>query len=291
MGMINLMDFLGDAAPSIKTIDVGAMFIGEQGVTYRTFLKRGKGSVIGFEPVQAECDKLNAMKREGHTFLPHFLGDGSEATFHLNSAAMTSSLFETNHDLVDLFNNLGELMRTTQRSSVKTTRLDDLPECRDADYLKIDVQGAELAVMRGGVDVLKHAVVIEAEAEFVPLYKDQPLFGDVDAFLRSQGFLLHSMRGLAGRAYKPLVPYNDVNRMMNQALWTDGVWVKDFTKLRTLTAEQLLKLAVIVNDLYGSLDLAAFALQYHDEKTGGGLWEGVMKQILGGRVPPRGPMP
>jgi FkbM family methyltransferase len=255
------------------------------------FLKQGKGSVIGFEPVQAECDKLNAMKRERHTFLPYFIGDGSDGTFHLNSAAMTSSLFETNHELVDLFNNLGELMQTKQRSSEKTTRLDDLPECRDADYLKIDVQGAELAVLRGGAEVLKHAVVVEAEAEFVPLYKGQPLFGDVDAFLRSQGFLLHSLRGVQGRTYKPLVLQNDVNRMLNQALWTDGVWVKDFTKLRSLTTEQILKLAVIVNDVYGSLDLAAFALQYHDERTGGGLWEGVMKQVLGGRVPPRGPMP
>lgn len=289
--MINLMDLLGEAAPSIKTIDVGAMYLGEHGAAYRAFLKRGKGSVIGFEPVQAECDKLNAMKRERHTFLPYFIGDGSDATFHLNNAAMTSSLFETNHELVGLFNYLGELMQTTQRSSVKTTRLDDLAECRDADYLKIDVQGAELAVMQGGVEVLKHAVVVEAEAEFVPLYKGQPLFGDVDAFMRSQGFLLHSLRGLSGRTYKPLVVHNDVNRMLNQALWTDGVWVKDFTKLRELTPEQTLKLAVIVNDVYNSLDLAAFALQYHDEKTGGRLWEGVMKQVLGGRVPPRGPMP
>lgn len=285
------MDFLGDAAPSIKTIDVGAMFVGEQEAAFAAFMKRGKGSVIGFEPVQAECDKLNAMKRPGHTYLPHFLGDGSEATFRLNSAAMTSSLFATNHRLVDVFNNLGELMRTTQTSSVKTTRMDDLPECGDADYLKIDVQGAELAVLQGGIEVLKHVVVIEAEAEFVPLYEGQPLFGDVDAFLRSRGFLFHSMRGLAGRTFKPLVLNGDVNRMMNQALWTDGVWVRDFTKLRELTAEQILKLAVIVNDLYGSIDLAAFALMYYDEKTGSGVWEQLMKKILGGRLPPGGPMP
>lgn len=289
--MINLMDFLGSIAPDIKTVDVGAMYVDEQSGIVNKFLKHNKGSIIGFEPVQEECDKLNARKLPGHSYLPYFIGDGNDATFHLCANPMTSSLFEPNRSLLDLFNNLGELTQVVSTSPVKTKRLDDIPECADADFLKIDVQGAELAVMQGGVNVLKHAVVVEAEAEFVPMYHGQPLFGDLDVFMRSQGFLLHSIPGLAGRVFKPLLFNNDMNAKLNQTLWTDAVWVKDFTKFRSLTPEQILKLAVIINDQYNSLDLAAFALQYYDEKSGTQLWERLMKQLFGGVVPPRGPMP
>lgn len=289
--MINLMDFLGNDAPDIKTVDVGPMDVDEQSGIVRKFIKRDRGSVMGFEPVQEKCDRLNAKKTPGHTYLPYFIGNGEVATFHLCNAAMTSSLFEPNRALLDLFNNLGELTQVVSTSQVKTKRLDDIPECADTDFLKIDVQGAELAVMKGGVNVLKHAVVVEAEAEFVPLYKEQPLFGDLDVFMRSQGFLLHSIPGVAGRVFKPLLLNNDVNAKLNQTLWTNAVWVKDFTRLRDLSAEQILKLAVIINDQYGSLDLAAFALQYYDEKIGTTLWEKIMRQLFGGVVPPRGPMP
>jgi hypothetical protein len=40
--------------------------------------------------------------------------------------------------------------------------------------------------------VLADALVVETEAEFVPLYRGQPLFGDLQVFLRDQGFLLYN---------------------------------------------------------------------------------------------------
>ena len=49
---------------------------------------------------------------------------------------------------------------------------------------------------------------------------------------------------------------------IRQFLWGDAVYVKDFTRLGDLTPEQLLKLAAIVHDVYGSPDLAALALQH-----------------------------
>lgn len=288
--MLKLMDMLGQAAPDIKTIDVGAMYLDDSGMAFKKLMRPGKGSVIGFEPVQAECDKLNAMNLKGHTYLPYFIGDGSEGTFHLCNYPMTSSLYEPNRRLLDIFNNLGELTMTVETSKAQTKRLDDIPECANADYIKIDVQGAELGVLRGAVNVLKHAVVVEAEAEFVPMYKDQPLFGDVDAFMRAHGFLLHGLSGPAGRAFRPLVFNNNPSDKVNQVLWTDGIWVKDFTRFSILSPEELLKLAVIVNDMYNSIDLAAYALQFYDAKTNKGLWEVVMRRLFGGKLPPKAPM-
>ncbi len=66
-------------------------------------------------------------------------------------------------------------------------------EFLDAAFLKLDTQGTELDILQGGTRVLESAVGIYVEASFQPFYKGQPLFGDLDAYLRSQGFSLFSM--------------------------------------------------------------------------------------------------
>ena len=45
--------------------------------------------------------------------------------------------------------------------------------------VKIDVQGYEGPVLRGGQATLRRAVVVLIETSFVPLYREQQLFADV----------------------------------------------------------------------------------------------------------------
>ncbi len=254
--------------PPIRIVDVGAMTLGADTDPYAPLLRALRCEVVGFEPLEAECEKLNRGAAPGRVYLPHAIGDGSARTFHRCSAAMTSSLFEPNTALLTLFHDLAELVQVVETRAVQTHRLDDIAQARGADFLKVDVQGAELMVFQGAVEVLRDVLVIHTEAEFVPLYKDQPLFADVDAFLRQQGFLLHRLAGVSGRRFKALpLPPNAVKA--NQFLWGDAVYVRDFTALERLAPLQLLKLAAIVHENYGSHDLAALALQAHDRQAGG----------------------
>ncbi len=53
------------------------------------------------------------------------------------------------------------------------------------DFIKIDVQGAALDVLQGGIHCLKENTLgIEVEVEFSPIYDKQALFSDVDSFIR-----------------------------------------------------------------------------------------------------------
>ncbi len=71
------------------------------------------------------------------------------------------------------------------------------------DLIKLDVQGYELEVLRGGLDCLHRARAVITEVSFVEYYSKQCLFADVVEFMARQNFRLHSL-GLGTALGKPL---------------------------------------------------------------------------------------
>jgi FkbM family methyltransferase len=269
MGLPKATMMLREAAAPVKIIDVGAMSIGREPAHMR-LLKAGKASLVGFEPVEAECEKLNAL-HPAQRYLPYAVGNGSEAELRECKYPMTSSLYEPNMRLLEIFQALAELTTVVRRIKLQTHRLDDIPEAADADYIKLDVQGAELDVLRGAERLLSSVLVVHTEVAFVPMYSGQPLFAEVDSELRRHGFMFHRFMGIAGRAFKPFVKDNNLGETFGQQLWGDAIYVRDLTRLDALAPAQLLKLALIVNECYVSFDLAAYVLREHDRLSGGTL--------------------
>ncbi|MRR39331.1 FkbM family methyltransferase [bacterium] len=138
----------------------------------------------------------------------------------------------------------------------------------DTDFLKIDVQGAEKMIFDNASRVLENTLVIQTEVEFVHLYKNQPLFADIDRCLRQHGFEFHRFLGTAGRAFKPLFMKDNINRPISQTLWADAVYVKDFMHLDRLSEQKLLKYAVIMHEVFRSVDLCHLVLAKYDLRTG-----------------------
>lgn len=67
-------------------------------------------------------------------------------------------------------------------------------EAEDRIYLKVDVQGFELAVLRGASDLLKHALVVEVELSLTEYYVGEHLAPEVLLELYRAGFVLVSFR-------------------------------------------------------------------------------------------------
>ena len=61
------------------------------------------------------------------------------------------------------------------------------------DLLKLDVQGYELAVLRGGTKCLRTTRAVLCEVSFREFYTGQPLFAEVVAFMEVHGFTLHAL--------------------------------------------------------------------------------------------------
>ncbi len=285
--MLGILDLIDGPPPPLKVIDVGAMDIGA--TPYEALLSVPGCTVIGFEPNPEECAKLNEQPAPGRSYLPHFVGDGSARTFHWCAWAATSSLYPPNTRLLERFSGLAELVQLARTSPVETTRLDDIPEVAGSDFVKIDVQGATLDVLRGGEATIRGALVVQCEVEFVPLYEGEPLFAEVDLEMRRLGYLFHKFSGLATRTFAPLRMRPDAPPH-GQVLWTDAVYVRSFLDLASSTPEDLLKLAIILERVYGSRDMALYALQHHDAKAGGDLWERYSKALTGA-VKEKPPLP
>jgi FkbM family methyltransferase len=56
------------------------------------------------------------------------------------------------------------------------------------DILWMDIQGAELMALEGFGKELEKVKLIQTEVEFMEIYSGQPLFSDIDTFLKSNGF-------------------------------------------------------------------------------------------------------
>jgi FkbM family methyltransferase len=238
-----------------EVVDVGANLIdGEP--PYTRMLAAGLCRVTGFEPQEQALLELLQKKGPHEHYLPYAVGDGGTHKLNICVASGMTSLLEPDPTTLSLFDVLRPLSEVTQRVPLETRRLDDISEIQHLDFLKIDIQGGELAVFKGGAVKLSQAVVVQTEISFVTLYKNQPSLGDVDLEMRRQGFIPHCFAAVKQWPIAPCVVGNDPRQPLNQLLEADIVYVRDFARPELMSDEQLKHLALIVHYCYGSFDLA-----------------------------------
>lgn len=252
----------------IDVVDVGANPI-DGDPPYKPLLARKAARLVGFEPNRDALAKLKRRKGPNETYLPHAVADGRTHTLHLCQAPGMTSLLRPNQALYQYFNGFPDWGRVVRTEQVKTVRLDDVPQIKRLDYLKIDIQGGELMVFQNAPNRLKDCLVIQTEVEFLPLYEDQPLFSEVEQFLRGQGFVLHRFWPQPRtRALKPLVVEGNIARGLSQVMDADAVFMRDFMAFDRLDPGQLLRMATILHDIYQSLDVVLRLLIEHDRRLG-----------------------
>jgi len=240
-------------------VDIGANPI-DGDPPYADMLRAGLCTVTGFEPQDDALQQLLAAAGPLERYLPHAIGDGAEHELKVTWMPGMTSLLEPDPERLSALNEFARYGEVLHRIPVRTTRLDDVPDLGRVDLLKIDVQGSELSVFSHGRATLARAVAVHTEVSMVPLYVDQPLFGEVDAELRAQGFALHTFAAIKRWPIAPAVFDGDIFGGHAQVIEADVVYVKDVGRLAELDTEQLTHLALLAHSVYGSSDLVVRCL-------------------------------
>ncbi|WP_414526834.1 FkbM family methyltransferase [Nodularia chucula] len=229
-------------------------------------------TIYGFDADADACEAAEAdLETRGINWtekhIPLALGKSiEERTLYVTKHPMCSSLYAPNEAFTNRFASLPEFCNLDFTLQMETTTLDsfcDAEKINTIDFLQIDVQGAELEVLKGASKILSRGVLgIETEVEFSPIYLNQPLFADIDSHLRANDFTLFDLRNsYRVRARSPIASAE----RQGQLLWGEAYYLQDPLRENTnfliKEPERILKLACIA-DVLGFPDYALELLEY-----------------------------
>lgn len=143
----------------------------------------------GFEPDKRSRELLMKNKNSclKYSLIPYALWEvGCDLTLNLCKKLQNSSVYTPNFDLINKYPD-PDRYQIDKTVVVPAIKLDD-NDSIDCDFMKIDVQGAELNVLKGGGKFLNKVLGLEVEVEFMEIYKDQALFCEVNNYLVAAGF-------------------------------------------------------------------------------------------------------
>lgn len=149
-------------------------------------------TVHSFEPLSEPFAALSKLAESHPNLQCHnfALGErGGTAIIHTGEYTPSSSLLKPAQHLTNSVPHAVPNLDT----DIPLMRLDDWADtvglCKPL-FIKMDVQGYELQVMRGGRETFSQASAILTELSFVELYEGQPLISDVINAMDELGFQL-----------------------------------------------------------------------------------------------------
>lgn len=246
--------------------------------------------VIGFEPNRKEHAKLLAgttdlevankvrdLPYRSIRYIDKALADRSgRATLHVTRGPGACSLLEPNVELIATIEHhfsfgkgLAEQFQIVGTEDVETTTLDVVAEEQELDridYLKLDTQGTEYECLLGAESLLKASKVgiIKSEVEFLPLYKGQRLFGEIDAYLRSHSLMLLDL-GFDSR-HKAIWSGHRIRGDRGTLMFADAYYTLSMQAHRELGVSDRVRHALVLGEM-GFLDVATALLQTIDQES------------------------
>jgi FkbM family methyltransferase len=176
----------GDA---INLLDVGA----SGGIIPRWHPYRENIAFTGIEPDERSIPELlnspDARVFRSYEIIPAAAwSDSGPLGISFTRKPMCSSHFTPNLPFLSRFPDVArfDVMGSTE---IKCRTVDDLLAStgKQVDFIKLDLEGGELAVLEGAPRTLETCIGLHVEVCFQALRENQPLFGDIARFLHQRG--------------------------------------------------------------------------------------------------------
>jgi FkbM family methyltransferase len=158
-----------------------------------------KAQAYAFEPNPAYADAWRRRCAEDsrmHVAHVALADEAGTLKLHVTRDAGPSSLFKPSARFRREYPEVSALDHVEE---IPVVRLDDWRAVNgnpSMQFMKFDIQAAELKALRGAVKTLEATLAVYTEIFFNPMYEGGAIYSEIDLFLREHGFCLYNI-------YKP----------------------------------------------------------------------------------------
>jgi len=189
VALANSTGFVLNGSP-FRFLDIGA----SGGILPRFLPYRSGIAFTGLEPDERSVKALleSPFSKEFASYKVHPSAaweNSGRLKIHFTRKPTCSSVFEPNIDFLGRFPDV-ERFDVVGEGEMECQTLDRLlvDPSTTPDFIKLDLEGGELAVLNGAPETLKTCLGLHTEVSFHQLRRGQPRFGDISSHLHDQGF-------------------------------------------------------------------------------------------------------
>lgn len=206
-----------------------------------------KISTIAFEPDKEAFIKLKKKRKDSKKIFNIALSNKKgQKKFYICKDEEKSSFYKPNYEFLKYYPD-PDRYRIKKTIKFGVNKLDNIGNF-NADFIKIDTQGSELEILKGGKNNLKNCLGLEIEVEFREIYKNQKLFDDVFKFLNKTGFEFVDF------SEKTYWNYNNSNKIGQNLIFANALFLKNDIFIKKLSKKKINKFLLILL-LYNKINL------------------------------------
>lgn len=154
--------------------------------------------------IEGQANKKSILSEKSKT-IPH--SEYKIALLGAETKKVTFNIYET---ASSVFTEDNETKAET--AQIELQLLDNLvkgTKFEQVDFIKLDTQGYELEVLKGGAKTLQSAQMVLMEVSLLGIYKEAPLVDEVISFMKSHNFILYDICTLIRRPYDKALYQSD----------------------------------------------------------------------------------
>ena len=202
------------------------------------------------DPAIEQSQKIENLKKyfKNVSTFKEAVYDGNKKTFNILKATHGSSFLEPHMENITNWRGYDDRFEIVNKKEIQTVKFSDFMKINKIeciDYLRLMVQGQGFDILKDlDENNFRKINLISMTVEFIQIYRNQGIFSDIIKLLSINGFkIVNFEKNTTERISNPK------KRKINKLIWSDILFIKDFTKHNDKKEEDIYKMAILLSSL------------------------------------------